>query len=394
MSKLRSKLFCFIFEGLGSIACGFYGNYVFFMLRDRHGFGNLGNLSVSALQGLVIAIGSWQGGRFAQAHGCLKAIRIGLIGMAISLSVGIMIPHLIIQLVVLMTWTASMCFVWPALEAIISEGENNVSLLKILGVYNVVWGTCSALSYFFGGAVFEHLGLKSIYWLPTIIFILQFCLVREFVGRQRSNASISKPEEPEILGPETELFHPPTNARTFLHMAWFANPFACIGINTLLAMAPGLARNHHLSTTATGLFCSIWFFGRLASFIVLWWWGGWHYRFSGLLFAFVGLISGFATLLIADNLCLLVLAQAIFGFSVGLIYQSSLFYSMNVGDTKGEHGGLHEAAMGVGNSVGPAVGAISLWLAPHIPHVSVYAVSVLLGIGLLGLLRLRFAETG
>jgi len=37
-------------------------------------------------------------------------------------------------------------------------------------------------------------------------------------------------------------------------------------------------------------------------------------------------------------------------------------YSMDVGETKGEHGGLHEAMIGAGMCLGPAVGALSLYL--------------------------------
>jgi hypothetical protein len=186
----------------------------------------------------------------------------------------------------------------------------------------------------------------------------------------------------------------PVNPRAFLQMAWLANPFACIGINTVLAMMPGLARDFHLSTTATGLLCSIWFFARLAAFIVLWRWQGWHYRFEWLLGAFLGLLGGFATLLIARDLGSLVLAQVIFGLSVGLIYYSSLYYSMDAADTQGEHGGLHEAAMGAGNCVGPAVGAAALLLAPEMAHAGTYAVSGLLVMGLAALVGLQSRRAG
>ena len=54
------------------------------------------------------------------------------------------------------------------------------------------------------------------------------------------------------------------------------------------------------------------------TFIVLWQWTGWHYRFRWLLGAFVGLIGGFSLLLLSTNLGLLVVAQVIFGVSVGV----------------------------------------------------------------------------
>jgi len=71
-----------------------------------------------------------------------------------------------------------------------------------------------------------------------------------------------------------------------------------------------------------------------------------------------------------------------------LIYYSSLFYSMDVGETKGEHGGIHEAAIGLGNCVGPAVGGASLYLLPQYPNSGALAVTVLLFCGFGGLLAI------
>jgi predicted MFS family arabinose efflux permease len=180
---------------------------------------------------------------------------------------------------------------------------------------------------------------------------------------------------------------------TFLKMAWLANPFAYIAINTVLAVIPALAHRLQLSTALTGLFCSLWFFTRLGTFFLLWHWTGWHYRFRWLLAAFVGLIAGFVMLLLADQLWLLILAQLVFGVSTGLIYYSSLFYSMDVGeDTRGEHGGVHEAAIGLGIFLGPGLGAAGQYLAPANPNASTWAVSGLLVCGLLALVWLRLRK--
>ncbi|MCX7668526.1 MAG: hypothetical protein N2439_00445, partial [Anaerolineae bacterium] len=57
--------------------------------------------------------------------------------------------------------------------------------------------------------------------------------------------------------------------------------------------------------------------------------------------------------------------------------------------TKGEHGGLHEAAIGAGNCFGPAIGAAALHLAPGNPNAGAWAVSGVLLIGLAALIWLR-----
>jgi predicted MFS family arabinose efflux permease len=386
----RNKSFYFTFEALGSFACGFYANYIFFLLRDNYGFGNIGNLGVSSLQGLVWALAAWRGGLFAQRCGYFTALRTGLLGMIVALAAGIWLKALAVQIVVLVVWTASSCYVWPALEGLVSEGESEQRLPRQLGIYNVTWATCSALSYFLGGNLFQSLGSQSIFWLPITIYIVQLGLL---AGLNQKIMAADRPAPAttvETHSPELRAFEQPVPPRTFLRMAWLANPFSCIGINVLLATIPSLARDLHLSIAMSGWFCSIWFFARLGAFILLWQWQGWHYHFYWLISAFVGLMAGLAVLLLSHDLWMLSLAQVVFGVAVGLIYYSSLFYSMDVGQTKGEHGGLHEAAMGAGNFLGPAIGMTALLCAPGNPHASAYAMSGLLGIGLLGLLRLRF----
>ena len=75
-----------------------------------------------------------------------------------------------------------------------------------------------------------------------------------------------------------------------------------------------------------------------------------------------------------------------FGLAAGVIYYSSLFYSLDVGTAKAEHSGLHEAAIGLGICAGPALGAVSLQLLPAVPHAAAVAVTTLLMAGGVALL--------
>ena len=108
-----------------------------------------------------------------------------------------------------------------------------------------------------------------------------------------------------------------------------------------------------------------------------------------MLAAFIALIASYAVLLLSNSLPFLFAAQLVFGLATGLLYYASLFYSMDVGETKSEHGGIHEAAIGLGICLGPAVGATALYLAPSQPHAGVFGVTALLLVGLAGLVGLR-----
>ena len=208
----QNKLYCFIFEALGSFGCGFYANYIFFLLRDNYNFGNAGNLGVSALQGLVWAVASWRGGLFAQRVGYFTSMKAGLLGMMMVLAVGIWARSLVIQLAILVLWTTSSCFVWPALEALVSDGESDRRLPRQLGIYNVTWATCSAFSYFFGGTLFQYLGSRSMFWLPILFCLVQFGLLVWLSRKDPVRVKLVAPVVPHPHPPEPRS--PPRTSAT------------------------------------------------------------------------------------------------------------------------------------------------------------------------------------
>jgi predicted MFS family arabinose efflux permease len=138
--------------------------------------------------------------------------------------------------------------------------------------------------------------------------------------------------------------------------------------------------------------CSLWCFARLAAFIVLWRWSGWHYRFRWLVTSFALLVISFVAILTIPNLFVVLMAQLFFGGAVGLIYYSSLYYSMETSGAKSEHGGIHEAAIGLGNCLGPAVGACSLQFAARSPNSGALGVAALLCLGLAGLIWIQLSS--
>jgi predicted MFS family arabinose efflux permease len=279
-------------------------------------------------------------------------------------------------------WTAGMCFTWPNLEALVSDKEEPARLPNTIGIYNVVWSGCNALAYFFGGALAESAGWKSIFWLPVLLHIVQLGIGIYLEPRWKEICQHAAAQPADLLHES----HP--DGPLFLKMAWVANPFAYIAINATIPIIPDLALRLHLSPQYAGFFCSIWFFARMFTFVVLALWEGWHYRFRFLVFACAGLIACFVLILVLNHLWLIVLVQIIFGWCVGLIYYSSLYYSMHVGDTKGEHGGAHEAAIGAGIFGGPFIGAASLYLFPASRQSNVYGVAAVLAIGFAVLLVL------
>jgi predicted MFS family arabinose efflux permease len=406
MRDTRLKAGVLILEGSNSFATTYYFYYFYFYMQKQFGFGDKANLGLAALNGFACMFAAWWGGRFAQRAGYFIALKLGFAIMMVALLVGAQLDSPSAHVAVMLVAVIGMCFTWPTLEALVSEGETPAGLQHMIGIYNVVWAGTGALAYFIGGALLDKLGLKSLFYVPAAVFFGQLCLTlwleleAKKTSRLRRAAEIPLPRPSDTLSPSdgkrdgvrgvsTEPNpRPMTRAKAFLRMAWLANPFAYIAINTLVAVMPGVAQRLGLSTTLAGFYGSIWCFGRLGAFFALWFWSGWHYRFRWLLASYLALVVTFAVILTVPNLAVLVMAQLVLGVALGLIYYSSLFYSMDVGETKGEHGGIHEAAIGVGNFTGPAVGAASLYFVPQYANSGVVAVSGLLLCGLGALLAI------
>ena len=388
MSSLTRNLKtgCFVLEGLNSFATVYYFYYFYFFMQTEFGYGNVANLLLAALNGAVYAVMAWQGGRFAQRFGYFTALKVGFTIMATALALGGQLHTAGAHILVMSLAVVGMCFTWPTLEALVSEGESFTGVQRMVGIYNMVWSGTAAIAYFTGGAMLQKLGPKSLFYVPVAIQLAQLGITLWIEAQSRRVAPARDGQSP---APAAEVqLHPVTRTKVFLRLAWLANPFAYIAIQTLIAVIPGIARRLELSTMTAGFCCSLWCFSRLGAFFVLWRWDGWHYRFGWLLASYVALVGTFAGILLSPTLPALLTAQIIFGAVAGLIYYSSLFYSMDLGDTKGEHGGIHEAAIGLGNFAGPAVGAASLYLLPHYANSGTVAVSGLLLIGLGGLVAI------
>ncbi len=388
----RLKAGLFAIEGLNAAATTSFFYYVYFYMRENFGFNAFHNFMLAAVLGLIYTVMSVLSGRFAQKFGYLVSLRWGIVGMGASFALETQAAGLTATVALMVTGTIGMCFTWPALEALVSEGEPRKRLQSLLGAYNVIWAAASALAYFVGGALIKKWGWNAMFLFPASLEVLELLIVLWIQSRVNT-----QPARPSVAPAQSHCEDPqalrsPVSPPTFLKMAWLANPLAYLAINTLVSVIPSLGAKLNLDTMTTGFVCSIWLFVRAAAFVVLWVWPGWHYRFRFLAASYVGLVAGFTLMLTTPVLWLLVAAQVCFGIAVGLIYYSSLFYSMDVGETKGEHGGIHEGAIGAGCFAGPATAACGLYFFPLSPSSGAVAVTLLLLSGLGGLYWLRYKD--
>ena len=107
---------------------------------------------------------AWQAGRIAQRCGYFTALKIGFGIMIAGLVVGSQIHSIApAQIAAACVVNIGMCFIWPMLEALVSEGEN-AARLPCLGIYNIIWAVANASAYFIGGTLIVTFGYQGMFY--------------------------------------------------------------------------------------------------------------------------------------------------------------------------------------------------------------------------------------
>ena len=373
------KVVFYLVELINCYAGVFYSNFLFFYMKSRFGFGELENVLLAALNGLVYAVAAWKGGAFAQRYGAIRSVYVGFGIFGIAMLFGLVAHSAWQQVAIFGFWTLSGCFIWPAIESLVSAGSGK-KLSDMVGFYNIFWAGGAAMSYFTAGIVLERFGMQSLFRTPLVLVIAETIILSITLWKTKSEP-VQAYDAANAAAPT-----PPACGSKFMHMAWLANPLSYIAINTVLPLIPTISETLGLSTSVAGIVCSVWMFTRLAAFGILWRWTGWHYRFRWLAGSLFVLLISFTTLILTKSLIVLLLAEIGFGLSIGLIYYSSLYYSMHASDKQSANGGLHEAMIGAGMFLGPVCRAGAAILLPAAAHAGSWSVSGLLAGGFSALL--------
>ncbi len=395
-SKLRGGLF--LMEGMNAMASAYYFTYLFFYMQRNFAFGERENLLLTVVYGFCYMVSAYSAGRLGHKYGYYRLLAVGFSGMAAMLVVGGLAAQCLgicattkfIETIALGVWTLSACLTWPTLQSLLKEGQAPSQLPRTAGYYNMVWACSASFAVLTGGALMQWLGETAFFWVPLGIHAVQLCILpRVHRLSLRTVESAATPTSAPELTAEMNP-RPIAKARMFLRLAWLANPFAYVAIYGLIPVVPQLAKKLGLDTAKAGAVFSIWQWVRLGAFILFWLWPGWHYKFRWMLTAFLAMTACFAIILLSMQVWLIVVAQVVFGLSVGLIYYSSLFYSLDVGESKGKEGGFHEAAIGLGTFLAPVAGFAGLQFSHGKISAMIGSISGLLLFGLILFLLMQW----
>jgi hypothetical protein len=166
---------------------------------------------------------------------------------------------------------------------------------------------------------------------------------------------------------------------------------------SLAAMIPALPLIREFRPAVQTLLGSVWLIARWLAFLVLGLSGFWHTRPRLLLGAAVAMLLALFMITVPIgflDVSMLVAGQVLLGAATGLIYTASLYFGMVLSEGSTEHGGYHEALIGVGMMLGPGAGAVAQWIWPGSQAMAVAAVAGLLTLSVMsaGVVAVRLSR--
>jgi len=357
-------------EGLASLGSSLLMLGIFFYTERKLGWTARQNLLLATAQGVVYVFGAL-GASAVSAHIGRRGMLIGLnLALAALASVALVSPAVHVVVPVILAYTAICAAGWPALESLVSSAAPDAhALSRRVAVYNLVWsGTGAAIVAVSGTLIVRY--PPGMFLVPLAVHAICAALM---IASPREVASSAAPGGEPHPTPEPELLRVRTLA---MRLSRVALPSMYAVNYALGALMPSLPVIRSIpDTRMQTLIGSVWLLARWLAFVLLGATTWWHTRPRSLLAAAVVMLAAFLGVTLRPSALIpgagfttfgdqtsMILWQILLGLAMGLIYSGSLYFGMVLSHGSTEHGGYHEALIGLGSILGPGAGAAAEFL--------------------------------
>jgi len=376
-SSSPSLLLLFAAEGVTSAGTTLLTIGIFFYTANRFGWDARRNFLLAASQGTAYALGALCAHGVSKQFGRRRSLIVLHAMLAILCAVLMLFQSHVVFVATLLTYSFVAAVNWPMLESLTAGSDTAAQeMSRRLGMYNIIWAASGAAAVLSAGALIQQWqgGVFAAALLSHLISIC--CLIGIKPGSIR-DADAAAP------APEPELLHSRTLA---LWLSRISVPAMYVLNNGLGAMLPLLPVMHGLSPARQTLLGGVWMLARWLAFVVLTATVFWHTRPRLLLLAATVMCAAFFVVTVPPStifhagatrhadLLSMIAGQIALGFAMGLIYTASLYFGMILSDGSTEHGGYHEALIGLGSVLGPGAGAVAQFVRPGEMRWSIVAV--------------------
>lgn len=264
----------------------------------------------------------------------------------------------------------SIALFWPSLEALLIE-VNGSSVEKTLKKFNFSWGLAMIIGPMIGGLLISAINIKapllSSLILSLVIFLITFD-VNESRERKKlySGSGASRLSGRWLLSILTAI------------LSTFLLSFAA-GI--IFNIFPAYASNRGIPAHEIGLIMLFIGLSRLLAFLGAYWLENKIGEANMFLAGSMLMALALALTALSSTATFFSASLSIFGFSIGLLYASSIAKFLKNGKgIEGRAAGLFECLLGFGYLLGSLFGGLAAELSPETPYILVSLLAVSTGI--------------
>lgn len=346
-----------------SLGTGAVTNGIFFIATESLHFSRSDNFLLGIALGLTYIMGALGVGpilrRAIERHEAVSH-RAVLNGLMMALGVLCFVPWAVLRgqdkaggewamWVFTMTYSPLTGALWPIIESYLAGGRSGTSLRRAIGRFNLCWSAAIPIAYWGMAPFLDHQPLVALNVLG-VFHVLSLGLIWMLPRTPASHREEHHARTPAGYTPLLAL------CRVLLPMSYLIlsvwSPYQPTAIGLL-----GVPVVWQTPLAAT------WHVSRVVMFAVLERLEGWHGRWwlplTGAGVLVLGLIGAVGAPEFGSGgvgITVLVVSLVGFGCGMGAIYASALYYAMSVGRAEVDAGGTHEALIGVGYTLGPALG--------------------------------------
>ncbi len=333
---------------LASLGTGVFWHGLSFIAKHIYGFDQTRNLLLFALMGAVYAVGALSAGAVTRRLRRLVSPR-GLLAWAIALQAAVCALPITTDSEWAL-WVAAgavsllASLTWPIIESYVTAGRHGPRMRSAIRWFNMTWMSATVVPMFVMAPILEHHGEWAIGGLAVVNLVA--------VGALVFFASHPAEHDAAIAAAHVTASYPNLlkSVRVLLLFSYVLTSVVTPLLPYRFEQLGVVDVEWETPCTAT------WMIVRIAALVVMWWLPFWHGRWGTLLLGALAMTGGFAVVVLAGSLPLLLLGFGGLGVGLGVIYNAALYYAMSTGGATVEAGGTHEALIGAGYAVGPLIG--------------------------------------
>jgi hypothetical protein len=332
---------------LVSLGSGVFWHGLSFIAKHTYDFSLPRNLALYTVMGAIYMVGAFNAGRFARLASCCMGPRM-ILGWALALQAALcalpmITPHEWALWATAGAVSLLSSLIWPIIESYLTAGRHGPVMRSAIAWFNVAWMSAMAVPLFAMAPLLKDHGEWAIGGL-AIAGVLAMLSLGMF-GRSPGT------HDAEIAAGHVADAYP-----HLLRCARVLLPMSYVLSSGLAPILPyrfgqiGVPLIWETPSTAT------WMIMRVVALVVMWKLPFWHGRWGTLLLGALTMSIGFAGVVLAGNLALMLLGFASMGIGLGVVYYAALYYAMAVGRAEVDAGATHEGLIGAGYTVGPLAG--------------------------------------